>query len=381
MSGAVLCASMSIDELLRYAAKYGASDLHITVGNPPIIRVNGKLKKIPGPVLSADDSQSLLYSILTDEQRGAVEQRRELDLSYTWGTAAPAGSVVLEYTTPERVRARVNVFMDLSGVGGAFRIIPAKIRTLEELPAPDSVSELTRCSTGLVLVTGPTGCGKSTTLASMIDLIDQERQDRIITIEDPIEYIFKGQNCLISQREIGAHSRSFADALRACLREDPNVIFVGEMRDLETIQLALTAAETGHLVLSTLHTNNVAQTVDRVIDVFPADQHDYVRQIFANVIRGIISQTLLPRKDQRGRVAAMEVLIATPAVKNMIRESKSHQVASVVQTGVQHGMQTMDQCLAMLLRKGLISIDTAHSVATDKKLFAPPEMSTQPGTR
>ncbi len=381
MSGAVLCAAMSIDELLRYAAKYGASDLHITVGNPPIIRVNGKLKKIPGPVLSADDSQSLLYSILTDEQRAAVEERRELDLSYTWGTAVPAGSVVLEYTTPERVRARVNVFMDLSGVGGAFRIIPAKIRTLEELPAPDSVAEMTRCPTGLVLVTGPTGCGKSTTLASMIDLIDQERQDRIITIEDPIEYIFKGQNCLISQREIGTHSRSFADALRACLREDPNVIFVGEMRDLETIQLALTAAETGHLVLSTLHTNNVAQTVDRVIDVFPADQHDYVRQIFANVIRGIISQTLLPRKDQRGRVAAMEVLIATPAVKNMIRESKSHQVASLVQTGSQHGMQTMDQCLAMLLRKGLISIDTAYVVATDKKLFAPPEMPGQPGTR
>jgi len=381
MSGAVLCAAMSIDELLRYAAKYGASDLHITVGNPPIIRVNGKLKKIPGPVLSADDSQSLLYSILTDEQRAAVEERRELDLSYTWGTAVPAGSVVLEYTTPERVRARVNVFTDLSGVGGAFRIIPAKIRTLVELPAPDSVAEMTRCPTGLVLVTGPTGCGKSTTLASMIDLIDQERQDRIITIEDPIEYIFKGQNCLISQREIGTHSRSFADALRACLREDPNVIFVGEMRDLETIQLALTAAETGHLVLSTLHTNNVAQTVDRVIDVFPADQHDYVRQIFANVIRGIISQTLLPRKDQRGRVAAMEVLIATPAVKNMIRESKSHQVASLVQTGSQHGMQTMDQCLAMLLRKGLISIDTAYVVATDKKLFAPPEMSGQPGTR
>ncbi len=381
MSGAALCAPVSIDELLRYAAKYGASDLHITVGNPPIIRVNGKLKKIPGPALSADDSQSLLYSILTDEQRAAVEQRRELDLSYTWGTAAPAGSVVLEYTTPERVRARVNVFMDLSGVGGAFRIIPAKIRTLEELPAPDSVAELTRCTTGLVLVTGPTGCGKSTTLASMIDLIDQERQDRIITIEDPIEYIFKGQNCLISQREIGAHSRSFADALRACLREDPNVIFVGEMRDLETIQLALTAAETGHLVLSTLHTNNVAQTVDRVIDVFPADQHDYVRQIFANVIRGIISQTLLQRKDQRGRVAAMEVLIATPAVKNLIRESKSHQVASLVQTGCQHGMQTMDQCLAALLRKQLISIETAHSVATDRKLFAPPEMSGQSDTR
>ncbi|MBM3313245.1 type IV pilus twitching motility protein PilT [candidate division WOR-3 bacterium] len=365
---------MSIDELLRYAAKYGASDLHITVGNPPIVRVNGKLRKIPGPALTAEDSQALLYSILTDEQRSAVEQKRELDLSYTWGTVStPADGVVVEYVTPERVRARVNVFLELSGVGGAFRIIPAKIRTLDELPAPESVAELTRCPSGLVLVTGPTGCGKSTTLASMIDRIDQERSDRIITIEDPIEYIFRGRNCLISQREIGTHSRSFAGALRACLREDPNVILVGEMRDLETIQLALTAAETGHLVLSTLHTNNVAQTVDRVIDVFPADQHDYVRQILANVIRGIISQTLLPRKDQRGRAAAMEVLVATPAVRNMIRESKSHQVASLVQTGSQHGMQTMDQCLAMLLRKGLIAAETAYAVAADKKLFAPPE--------
>jgi twitching motility protein PilT len=373
---------MSIDELLRYAAKYGASDLHITVGNPPIIRVNGKLKKIPGPTLAAEDSQALLYSILTDEQRTAVEQKRELDLSYTWGTAAaPAGSVVVEYVTPERVRARVNVFMDLSGLGGAFRIIPAKIRALEELPAPESVAELTRCASGLVLVTGHTGCGKSTTLASMIDRIDAEQSARIITIEDPIEYIFQGKNCLISQREIGTHSRSFADALRACLREDPNVILVGEMRDLETIRLAMTAAETGHFVLSTLHTNSVAQTVDRVIDVFPSDQHDYVRQIFANVIRGIISQTLLPRKDQRGRVSAMEVLIATPAVKNMIRESKSHQVASLVQTGSQYGMQTMDQCLAMLLRKGLISADTAHAVATDKKLFAPEGPPAQPNTR
>jgi len=371
---------MNIDELLRYAAKYGASDLHITVGNPPIIRVNGQLKKIPGPALTQDDAQALVYSILTDEQRAAIERRRELDLSYTWGTAVASAesSVTVEYVTPERVRARVNVFLDLSGAGGAFRIIPAKIRSLEELPAPPSVADLTQCSSGLVLVTGPTGCGKSTTLASMIDRIDQERSARIITIEDPIEYIFRGQNCLISQREIGTHTESFTTALRACLREDPNVIFVGEMRDLETIRLALTAAETGHLVLSTLHTNSVAQTVDRVIDVFPADQHDYVRQIFANVIRGIISQSLLPRKDGRGRVAAMEVLIATPAVKNMIRESKSHQVASLVQTGSQHGMQTMDQCLGMLLRKGLISSEVAYAAASDKKLFTPPELIQTP---
>jgi len=371
---------MSIDELLRYAAKYGASDLHITVGNAPIIRVNGQLRRIPGPALAPDDAQALIYSILTDEQRAAIERRRELDLSYTWGTstAGTESSVTVEYVTPERIRARVNVFLDLSGIGGAFRIIPARIRTLEDLPAPESVAELSHCPSGLVLVTGPTGCGKSTTLASMIDRIDQERSARIITIEDPVEYIFQGRNCLISQREIGTHTKSFAAALRACLREDPNVILVGEMRDLETIRLALTAAETGHLVLSTLHTNSVAQTVDRVIDVFPADQHDYVRQILANVIRGIISQTLLPRKDGRGRVAAMEVLIATPAAKNMIRESKSHQVASLVQTGSQYGMQTMDQCLAMLLRKGLIAADVAHATATDKKLFTSPESPESP---
>jgi twitching motility protein PilT len=372
---------MSIDELLRYAAKYGASDLHITVGTPPIIRVNGRLKKIPGPALAPEDAQALVYSILSDEQRAAVERRRELDLSYTWGTSpeSTTDTTTLEYVTPERVRARVNVFLDLSGIGAAFRIIPARIRSLDELPAPPSVGDLTRCAAGLVLVTGPTGCGKSTTLASMIDLIDTEQSARIITIEDPIEYIFKGRNCLISQREIGTHSHSFASALRACLREDPNVIFVGEMRDLETIRLALTAAETGHLVLSTLHTNSVAQTVDRVIDVFPAEQQEYVRQIFANVIRGIVSQTLLARKDGRGRVAAMEVLVATPAVKNMIRESKSHQVATLIQTGSQHGMQTMDQCITGLLRGGVITADTAFSAAADKKLFMVPDSAGSTG--
>lgn len=365
---------MNIDELLRYAAKYGASDLHITVGNPPIIRVQGRLKKIPGPALAPEDAQALVYSILTDEQRAAVERRRELDLSYTWGASSSqrtaADSVSVDYVTPERIRARVNVFLDHSGIGGAFRIIPGRIRTLEELPAPPSVAEMTRYPSGLVLVTGPTGCGKSTTLASMIDRIDSERSVRVITIEDPIEYIFRGQNCLISQREIGTHSVSFSAALRACLREDPDVILVGEMRDLETIRLALTAAETGHLVLSTLHTNSVAQTVDRVIDVFPLDQHDYVRQILANVIRGIISQTLVPRKDGRGRVAVMEVLVATTAVKNMIRESKSHQLASLVQTGSQYGMQSLDQCLTQLVRKGLIANDVAYALATEKKLFA-----------
>ena len=363
---------MGIDELLRYAAKYGASDLHLTVGNPPIIRVNGRLKPIPGPALTQADAETLVYSILTEEQRAAVERRREVDLSYTWGTvrgAVETANVGIDYVTSDRIRARVNVFLDLSGIGAAFRIIPVTIRTLEQLPAAPSVVDLIRHQSGLVLVTGPTGCGKSTTLASMIDRIDQERSARIITIEDPIEYMFKGRNCLISQREIGTHSHSFAAALRAALREDPDVLLVGEMRDLETIRLALTAAETGHLVLSTLHTNNVAQTVDRVIDVFPAEQHEYVRQIFSNVIRGIISQQLLVRKDGRGRVAAMETLIATPAVRNTLREAKSYQVASLVQTGSEHGMQTLDQSLAELVRHNLISVETARGVASDRRLF------------
>jgi twitching motility protein PilT len=359
--------SVDLDELLKYAAKYGASDLHITAGNQPIIRVNGRLKRIPGPSLTTEEVRTLIFSILSDDQREKLGKKQELDLSYSWKTGVPY--IKLEYISSDRVRARVNVFLEVSGIGAAFRIITARIRSLDELPAPESVKELARKHKGLVLVTGPTGCGKSTTLASMIDFIDHEGCERIITIEDPIEYIFQGKNCLISQREIGVHSTSFASALRACLREDPDVIFVGEMRDLETISLALTAAETGHLVFSTLHTNNVAETVDRVIDVFPSEQHDYVRQIFANVIMGIISQILMPRKDSRGRVAAMEILIATPAIRNLIREAKSYQIPSSVQTGSQYGMQTMDHCLANLLRKGLISQQTAWEYATDKTMF------------
>jgi twitching motility protein PilT len=353
-----------IDELLKYAAAYGASDLHITANNPPIIRVNGELKKIPGPILTKEDTKEIIYSILNKDQIAALERKKEIDLSYTWGEVTEG--VRLEYTSKDRIRARVNVFLDMNGVGAAFRIIPARIRSLEELPAPPIVAELARKRRGLILVTGPTGCGKSTTLASMIDLIDREKALRIITIEDPIEYVFKGRNCLISQREIGVHSRSFASALRACLREDPDVILVGEMRDLETISLALTAAETGHLVLSTLHTNNVAETVDRVIDVFPADQQNFVRHIFANVIVGIISQILVPRREG-GRAAAMEILVGTPAIKNLIRENKSYQIPSLVQTGTEFGMQTLDQSLIKLYRDGIINKDTLFEYCVDEK--------------
>lgn len=353
-----------IDELLKYAAAYGASDLHITANNPPIVRVNGELKKIPGPILTKEDTKEIIYSILNKDQITALERKKEIDLSYTWGEVTEG--VRLEYTSKDRIRARVNVFLDMNGVGAAFRIIPARIRSLEELPAPPIVAELARKRRGLILVTGPTGCGKSTTLASMIDLIDREKALRIITIEDPIEYVFKGRNCLISQREIGVHSRSFASALRACLREDPDVILVGEMRDLETISLALTAAETGHLVLSTLHTNNVAETVDRVIDVFPADQQNFVRHIFANVIVGIISQILVPRREG-GRAAAMEILVGTPAIKNLIRENKSYQIPSLVQTGTEFGMQTLDQSLIKLYRDGIINKDTLFEYCVDEK--------------
>ena len=353
-----------IDELLKYAAAYGASDLHITANNPPIIRVYGELKKIPGPILTKEDTKEIIYSILNKDQIAALERKKEIDLSYTWGEVTEG--VRVEYTSKDRIRARVNVFLDMNGIGAAFRIIPARIKTLEELPAPPIVAELVRKRRGLILVTGPTGCGKSTTLASMIDLIDREKALRIITIEDPIEYVFKGRNCLISQREIGVHSRSFASALRACLREDPDIILVGEMRDLETISLALTAAETGHLVLSTLHTNNVAETVDRVIDVFPADQQNFVRHIFANVIVGIISQILVPRREG-GRAAAMEILVGTPAIKNLTRENKSYQIPSLVQTGTEFGMQTLDQSLIKLYQDGIITKDTLFEYCVDEK--------------
>lgn len=352
-----------IDELLKYAAAYGASDLHITANNPPIIRVNGELKKIPGPPLKKEDTKEIVYSILNKEQIEALERKKEIDFSYTWGEATEG--MRLEYVSKDRIRARVNVFLDMNGIGAAFRIIPARIKTLEELPAPPIVAELVKKRRGLILVTGPTGCGKSTTLASMIDLLDREKALRIITIEDPIEYVFKGRNCLISQREIGVHSRSFASALRACLREDPDVILVGEMRDLETISLALTAAETGHLVLSTLHTNNVAETVDRVIDVFPAEQQNFIRHIFANVILGIISQILVPRKEG-GRAAAMEILVGTPAIKNLIRENKSYQIPSLVQTGTEFGMQTLDQSLIKLYQQGIISRETLFEYCIDE---------------
>jgi twitching motility protein PilT len=349
---------VNLHQLLRAMIEKGASDMHITTGSPPLLRIDGAIVPLKLPPLSPVETKQLCYSVLTEEQKIEFEKSKELDLSFGVKNLS---------------RFRANIFLQRGAVSGAFRSIPFKILSFDELGLPPIVARLAEKPRGLVLVTGPTGSGKSTTLASILDKINSETRQHIITIEDPIEYLHPHKRCILNQREVGSDTASFKLALKYVLRQDPDVVLVGEMRDLETISLALTAAETGHLVLSTLHTNNVAQTVDRVIDVFPADQHEYVRQIFANVIQGIVSQTLLTRKDGRGRIAAMEVLVPTPAVRNMIRESKSHQVFSLVQTGSEHGMQTMDQCLAGLLRRGLISEAIAYAGALDKKLFAKPE--------
>jgi len=292
--------------------------------------------------------------LLDEEQKKFLYENKEIDFAYA---------------IPGVARFRTNVYHQLRGMALAFRIIPEKIRSLKELDCPPGVYEMARRQEGLVLVTGPTGSGKSTTLAGMIDLIDTEKNLHIITVEDPIEYVYKGRNCLINQRELGSHTKSFLNALRAALREDPDVILIGEMRDLETISLALTAAETGHLVFATLHTNSAAETVNRVVDVFPAGQQDQIKAQFADSLLGIISQRLIPTLDGNGRVAAMEILFATPAAKNLIREGKSHQIPSVIQTGGQFGMQTMDQSLMKFVQERRISIDLAKLYANDMNFF------------
>jgi len=343
-----------LDQLLTYAVEKKASDIHLSAGLSPLLRVHGFLKRLNAPPVTPQDIQRILAEILTERQKAVLSQTQEIDFAYS---------------LPGVARFRANVFFQLRGGAIAFRVIPERILSLEEIGAPKGVYDLARKREGLVLVTGPTGCGKSTTLAAMIDLIDQERQVHIITIEDPIEYVYQGRNCLINQREVGTHTRSFAQALRSALREDPDVILIGEMRDLETISLALTAAETGHLVLTTLHTNSAAETVNRIVDVFPAGQQSQIRAMFSDTIQGVISQRLLPTRDGKGRVAVMEVMIATPAIRNLIRERKTHQIPSTIQTSVHYGMQTMDQGLMSLLQRGAISPEVALANAFDKRLF------------
>ncbi len=345
---------MDITELLILTKERGASDLHLTVGAPPVLRINGKLTRLDYPVLTPAAIHEMLYDVLTDDHKARFEETHDLDLS-------------LELTDVGRFR--VNVFVQRLGEAAAFRLIPVQIKNLDALGMPSVLKSLAMRDRGLFLVTGPTGSGKSTTLAAMLDLINTERTDHIITIEDPIEFVHQHKSCIINQREVGPHTNSFATALRSALREDPDVILVGEMRDLETIQMALTAAETGHLVLGTLHTNSAAQTVNRIIDVFPPHQQDQIRVQLSEAILGVLAQTLILRADGRGRVAAVEVLVATPAIRNLIREGKTFQIPSMIETGAKEGMMSLDQCLRDLLRQGLITAETAFHKAADKESF------------
>ncbi len=343
-----------LDDLLRAMVEKGSSDLHLAVGIPPIMRVDGGLTPLPWDKLTPQDSQRLIYDILTDERIQKFETELELDFSYQLGRTA---------------RFRVNVFRDRGNVASAFRQIPQKIPTLTDLGLPKVLEELTKLHRGLVLVTGPTGSGKSTTLAAMLNTINSETSRHIITIEDPIEYLHTHKFSIVNQREVGQDTHAFKNALRAALREDPDVILVGEMRDLETMQMAVSAAETGHLVFATLHTNSAATSVERIVDSFPGGQQEQVRLQLSNNLQAILCQQLIPRANQPGRVCALEIMRATPAIRNLIREAKAHQITSMIQTSANVGMMTMDQCLRDLFVKGVITMDEAMSRAMN-----PPEL-------
>ncbi|MDA8083184.1 MAG: type IV pilus twitching motility protein PilT [Nitrospiraceae bacterium] len=335
----------SIYDLLKIMIEKGASDLHITTGSPPRLRVDGKLIPIDAPSLNPPDTKALCYSILTDAQKHKFEENNELDLSF--------GVKGLS-------RFRGNIFMQRGAVAGAFRTIPFEIKTFQDLGLPEIVNDLVKKPSGLILVTGATGSGKSTTLAAMVDRINSERHDHIITIEDPIEYLHGHKNCLINQREVNADTSSFKMALRYVLRQDPDVVLIGEMRDLETIEAALTVAETGHLTLATLHTNSSVQTINRIIDVFPPHQQEQIRVQLSFVLEAILSQQLIPKKSGKGRCLAIELMVPNPAIRNLIREDKIHQIYSSMQTGQsKFGMQTMNQSLAELYSRGLISYEDA----------------------
>lgn len=337
---------MDIMELLAFATKESASDVHISSGEPPMIRIHGDMRKIDMPPLMREDVHTVLYNILNDQQRKAYEEHYELDFAIAITGVG---------------RFRVNAFLQNRGESIVFRTIPEKIPLLEQLNMPPIVAELTKKEKGLILLTGPTGSGKSTALAAMLDLINREYKCHILTIEDPIEFVHKSKNSLVNQRELGSNTHSFANALRSALREDPDVILVGEMRDLETISLALTAAETGHLVLATLHTSSAPKTVDRIIDVFPAEQQQQIRTMLSESLQAVIAQQLIKRKEGVGRIAALEIMIGTPAVRNLIRENKIAQIPSALQTGRQHGMQTMDQALLDLCRNSLVSKESIRN--------------------
>ena len=345
---------LDIDELLAFTVNLGASDLHISAGSTPMIRIHGKMRKLDLPPTSVEMVERLVHQVLTEEQLERFEEMKEIDLSKRLKDIA---------------RFRVNIFQQINGIGAVFRVIPAEIRSFEELGLPEVMKDLSLRDRGLILLTGPTGSGKSTTLATMVDWINEYKELHVITIEDPIEFYHNSRNCMVNQRELGANTHSFANALRSALREDPDVILVGEMRDLETISLALTAAETGHLVLATLHTSSAAKTIDRIIDIFPASQKTQVRSMLAESIEAVVSQKLLPMKDGKGRVVAIELMIANIAVRNLIREDKIFQIPSVIQSSGKEGMQSLDQDLQRLLHKGLIGRTIAKQIAENPKLF------------
>ena len=333
-------------DIVKKILEEDASDLHISVGAPPTVRIKGRLEALAGPDLTAEDTREFIYSILTGDQRQKLESEWQIDFAYM---------------VPNTARFRVNAYFQRGAIGAAFRLIPDKSKSIKELGLPKALNEFCNKPRGFILVTGPTGSGKTTTLAAMLDEINQSRSEHIMTIEDPIEFLHQHKSCIVNQRELGADAFSFSLALKAALRQDPDVILVGEMRDLETISTALTAAETGHLVLATLHTQDTPQTIDRVIDVFPPHQQQQVRVQLSVALQGIVTQQLLPSKDGTGRVVACEVLLPTSAVRNLIREGKTHQIYSVLQTGKSHGMQTMDAALAQLVTEGQISMELAES--------------------
>lgn len=356
---------MDITELLAFGVEQGASDCHLSSGEPPMLRINGDLKKLDYPPLAKDQVHAMVYDIMNDAHRKAFEETRDVDFSFEMGDVA---------------RFRVNVFMQRKGEAAVFRTIPTKILTLDQLGMPPIMKELCQREKGLVLVTGPTGSGKSTTLAAMVDYINSDFEGHIITVEDPIEFVHQSKKCLINQRELGPHTLSFANALRAALREDPDVILVGEMRDLETIQLALTAAETGHLVFSTIHTSSAPDTVNRIIDVFSPSQQAQIRTQFAESIEAVVTQTLAKKKSG-GRVAAVEIMTGSTAVRNLIREGKIHQLPGTMQVSQKDGMQTMDMALIELVSRGIVTREEAQAKSMTPNLFGSVQMASAPKVR